>query len=105
MPKSRLFCGLGKRNGSLRARRNAQAASGTGINIRGIGNLHAMYALLESMQKSEPAVINLLDAPDLKDVLRAHAHTISLAFAAFEVHHRHDGSWFLLAGCLRSTAV
>jgi hypothetical protein len=64
-----------------------------------------MHALLESMQKSQPAVIDLLDAPDLKDVLRAHPCTISLAFAPFEVHHGHDGSRFLLAGCLRSTAV
>ena len=56
-----------------------------------------MHALLESMQKSQPMVIDFLDAPDLKDVLRAHAHTISLAFAPFEVHHRHDGSRFLLA--------
>ena len=56
-----------------------------------------MHALLESMQKSQPVVIDVLDAPDLKDVLRAHARAISLAFAPFEVYHRHDGSRFLLA--------
>jgi hypothetical protein len=62
-----------------------------------------MYALLESVQRSQPAVIDRFDAPDFEDILRAHAHTISLAFTPFEVNNRYDDAWLLLAGCFRTT--
>src|ERR1700722_15532510 len=56
-----------------------------------------MHPLFEPMQRPQPAIIDLRNAPDFKHILRAHAHAVCLTLTPLEIHDRADSSRLLLA--------
>src|ERR1700733_12602680 len=60
-----------------------------------------MHPLFEPMQRPQPAIIDLRNAPDFKHILRAHAHAVCLTLTPLEIHDRADSSRLLLAARAR----
>jgi hypothetical protein len=74
---------------------DAEAATAAGVSIRGVGDLHAMDAQLESVQQRQVRIVGCIDSAQLKDSLGTDPHTVSLTLTAPEINDR-----FELAGRL-----